>query len=75
MKINSFPLREERGTYTTTPDGYYAESIQFFTKAVTSTGKRVEFNYSFQDGDWCHKGQKSTGGPLDECWTPRKFYS
>ena len=62
------------GTYTTTPEGQYAESIQFFTKAVTSIGKRVEFNYSFQDGDWRHKGQKSTGGPLDECWTPRKFY-
>lgn len=62
------------GTYTTTAEGKYAESIQFFTKAVTSIGKRVEFDYSFQDGDWRHKGQKSTGGPLDECWTPRKFY-
>lgn len=62
------------GTYTTTAEGKYAESIQFFTKAVTSIGKRVEFDYSFQDGDWRHKGQKSTGGPLDECWTPRKFF-
>jgi len=62
------------GTYTTSAEGKYAESIQFFTKAVTSIGKRVEFDYSFQDGDWRHKGQKSTGGPLDECWTPRKFY-
>lgn len=63
------------GTYTTTPEGKYAESIQFFTKAVTSIGKRVEFTYSFQDGDWRHKGQKSTGGPMDECWTPRKYYT
>jgi hypothetical protein len=62
------------GTYTTSAEGKYAESIQFFTKAMTSIGKRVEFNYSFQNGDWRHKGQKSTGGPLDECWTPRKFY-
>ena len=63
------------GTYTTTPEGKYAESIQFFTKAVTSIGKRVEFTDSFQDGDWRHKGQKSTGGPMDECWTPRKYYT
>lgn len=61
------------GTYTAV-EGKYVESIQFFTKAVTSIGKRVEFDYSFLDGDWRHKGQKSTGGPLDECWTPRKFY-
>jgi hypothetical protein len=48
--------------------------IEFFTKAASSIGKSVEFTYSFQDGDWRHKGQKSTGGPMDECWTPRKFY-
>jgi len=62
------------GTYTTSAEGKYVETIEFFTKAVSSIGKSVEFTYSFQDGDWRHKGQKSTGGPLDECWTPRKFY-
>ena len=62
------------GTYTTSADGKYVETIEFFTKAASSIGKSVEFTYSFQDGDWRHKGQKSTGGPMDECWTPRKFY-
>ena len=62
------------GTYTTSADGKYVETIAFFTKAASSIGKNVEFTYSFQDGDWRHKGQKSTGGPMDECWTPRKFY-
>jgi hypothetical protein len=27
--------------------------------------------YSFVDGDWRHKGVKSTGGPMDECWSRR----
>ena len=62
------------GTYTTSADGKYEETIEFFTKAASSIGKRVTFDYSFKDGDWRHKGQKSTGGPLDECWTPRSFY-
>ena len=62
------------GTYTTSADGKYVETIEFFTKAASSIGKSVEFTYSFKDGDWRHKGQKSTGGPMDECWTPRKFY-
>ena len=62
------------GTYTTSVDGKYVETIEFFTKAASSIGKSVEFTYSFKDGDWRHKGQKSTGGPMDECWTPRKFY-
>jgi hypothetical protein len=62
------------GTYTTTLDGKYVETIEFFTKASSSIGKSVAFEYSIKDGDWRHKGQKSTGGPLDECWTPRSFY-
>ena len=62
------------GTYKTSSDGKYVETIEFFTKAASSIGKSVAFDYSFKDGDWRHKGQKSTGGPLDECWTPRSFY-
>lgn len=62
------------GTYRTSIDGKYEETIEFFTKAASSIGKRVAFDYSFKDGDWRHKGQKSTGGPLDECWTPRSFF-
>jgi hypothetical protein len=58
------------GSYTT-KDGKYSESIEFFTKTPESVGKALQFDYSFVDGDWRHKGQKSTGGALDECWTRR----
>lgn len=59
------------GTYTT-ENGKYTETIHFFTKTAESVGKSLSFDYSFVDGDWRHKGQKSTGGPLDECWTKRE---
>ena len=59
------------GTYTT-ENGKYSENIQFFTKTPESVGKNLTFNYSFVNGDWRHKGQKSTGGPLDECWSKRE---
>lgn len=59
------------GTYTTV-DGKYTENIEFFTKTAESIGKSLVFDYSFVDGDWRHKGQKSTGGPLDECWSKRE---
>lgn len=59
------------GTYTT-ENGKYTETIHFFTKTAESVGKSISFEYSFVDGDWRHKGQKSTGGPLDECWTKRE---
>jgi hypothetical protein len=52
--------------------GKYTETIEFFTKTPESVGKTLDFQYSFVDGDWRHKGVKSTGGPLDECWTPRE---
>lgn len=58
------------GTYTTA-NGKYTESIEFFTKTPESVGKSLSFDFSFVDGDWRHKGEKSTGGPLDECWSPR----
>ena len=59
------------GTYTT-ENGNYTEKIEFFTKTTESVGKTLTFNYSFVDGDWRHKGEKSTGGPMDECWTKRE---
>jgi len=52
-------------------NGKYIENIEYFTKTAQSVGKSVEFSYSVLEGDWRHKGQKSTGGPLDECWTKR----
>lgn len=58
------------GMYTT-GDGKYTETIEFFTKAAESVGKKLSFDYSFDNGDWRHRGQKSTGGTLDECWSRR----
>lgn len=60
------------GTYTT-ENGKYTETIHFFTKTAESVGKTLNFDYSFVNGDWRHKGQKSTGGPMDECWTKREI--
>lgn len=59
------------GTYTTA-NGKYTENIEFFTKTPESIGKSLSFGYSFVNGDWRHKGEKSTGGPLDECWSRRE---
>jgi hypothetical protein len=59
------------GTYATTKD-QYTESIEFFTKTPDSVGKKVSFGYSIVNGDWRHKGEKSTGGPMDECWSRRE---
>ncbi|MEJ7828801.1 MAG: hypothetical protein WKF91_11410 [Segetibacter sp.] len=41
---------------------------------VRSVGKSHTFNYSFVDGDWRHKGQKSTGVAMDECWSKRETF-
>lgn len=59
------------GTYTT-ENGKYTETIHFFTKTAASVGKVLAFDYSFVDGDWRHKGLKSTGGVMDECWSRRE---
>ncbi|MGV3507888.1 MAG: hypothetical protein ACO1N7_01265 [Sphingobacteriaceae bacterium] len=59
------------GTYTT-KNGVYTENIEFFTKTAESVGKTMSFQYSFENGDWRHKGQKSTGGVMDECWSRRE---
>jgi hypothetical protein len=59
------------GSYTT-DNGKYTENIDFFTKTPASIGKSLVFDYSFDNGDWRHKGEKSTGGALDECWTRRE---
>lgn len=59
------------GTYTA-KDGKYIEHVDFFTKTPESVGKTLNFQYAFVDGDWRHKGEKSTGGPMDECWSRRE---
>ena len=60
------------GSYTT-ENGKYTENIEFFTKTAESVGKSLSFQYSFVNGDWRHKGEKSTGGPIDECWSRREI--
>src|SRR5215203_6898507 len=59
------------GSYATN-NGKYTENIEFFTKTPESVGKTLVFDYSFVNGDWRHKGQKSVGGTMDECWTRRE---
>ncbi len=59
------------GTYVSSP-GKYTETVDFFTKTSESVGKTLPFTYSFDNGDWRHQGQKSTGGAMDECWTRRE---
>lgn len=59
------------GTYTTS-DGKYTENIEFFTKTSESVGKTLVFDFSFVNGDWRHRGEKSTGGAMDECWSKRE---
>lgn len=59
------------GSYTSN-NGIYTENIEFFTKTSESVGKSLSFQYSFVNGDWRHKGEKSTGGPMDECWSRRE---
>lgn len=61
------------GTYTTV-NGKYTENIEFFTKTSASVGKILSFDYSFVNGDWRHRGEKSTGGAMDECWSKRETF-
>jgi hypothetical protein len=53
-------------------DGKYTEHVEFFTKTPESVGKTLSFEYLFVNGDWRHKGEKSTGGQMDECWSKRE---
>ncbi len=61
------------GGYYNTQGNTYTEEIVFFTKASSSIGKKLPFEFQIQDGIWRHKGQKSTGGPMDEAWSRREL--
>lgn len=61
------------GGYYSTQGNTYTEEIVFFTKASSSIGKKLPFEFQIQDGIWRHKGQKSTGGPMDEAWSRREL--
>lgn len=61
------------GGFYSTQANTYTEEIVFFTKASSSIGKKLIFDFQIQDGIWRHKGQKSTGGPMDEAWSRREL--
>ncbi len=58
------------GTYTS-ENGKYVELIDFFSRDNTRVGMSLEFDFSFEEGNWHHKGLSSKGDPIDEIWTKR----
>lgn len=59
------------GTYTTV-NGKYTETIEVFSRDNSRVGAKLEFEYSFIEGDWRHQGKSSKGDPIDEIWTKRE---
>lgn len=59
------------GTYTTV-NGKYTETIEVFSRDNSRVGAKLEFEYSFVEGDWRHQGKSSKGDPIDEIWTKRE---
>lgn len=59
------------GTYTT-ENGKYTETIEVFSRDNNRVGAKLEFDFSFVDGNWRHSGKSSTGQPIDEIWTLRQ---
>lgn len=59
------------GTYTA-KDGKYTEVIDFFSRDNSRAGMKLQFDFSFVDGDWRHQGLSSKGEPIDEIWSKRE---
>ncbi|HNT49593.1 MAG TPA: membrane or secreted protein [Cyclobacteriaceae bacterium] len=59
------------GTYTT-ENGKYTETIEVFSRDNSRVGAKLEFDFSFVDGNWRHSGKSSKGDPIDEIWTQRQ---
>jgi len=59
------------GTYTT-ENGKYTETIEVFSRDNNRVGAKLEFDFSFVEGNWRHSGKSSTGQPIDEIWTQRQ---
>jgi hypothetical protein len=59
------------GTYTTI-NGKYTESIEFFSRDNSRVGSKLEFDFSFIDEDWRHRGKSSKGDLIDEIWSKRE---
>ncbi|MCW5912247.1 MAG: membrane or secreted protein [Cyclobacteriaceae bacterium] len=59
------------GTYTS-ENGKYTETIEVFSRDNSRVGAKLEFDFSFVDGNWRHSGKSSAGQPIDEIWTQRQ---
>lgn len=59
------------GTYTLI-DGNYTESIDFFSRDNSRTGRSITFGAAIDGNEWHHTGQSSTGGTVDEIWSREK---
>ncbi|MBN09089.1 MAG: hypothetical protein CMC79_01770 [Flavobacteriaceae bacterium] len=52
-------------------DGKYSESIEYFSRDNSRSGKTLSFSFNQEQNDWYHKGFSSQGKPLHEIWTLR----
>lgn len=59
------------GTYTLS-GGKYTESIDFFSRDNSRTGRSLTFGAAINGDEWHHTGQSSTGGAVDEIWSREK---
>ena len=59
------------GTYTLS-GGNYTESIDFFSRDNSRTGRSLTFGAAINGDEWHHTGQSSTGGAVDEIWSREK---
>ncbi len=59
------------GTYTLS-GGDYTESIDFFSRDNSRTGRSLTFKAATDGQEWHHTGQSSTGGTVDEIWSREK---
>ena len=59
------------GSYRTTADGLYVESIEFFSRDPSRVGKSLSFDFKLMNDAWVHRGQSSQGKPIHEVWSRR----
>jgi hypothetical protein len=55
------------GTYKL-QDDQYAETIQFFSRDNSRSGKSLTFECKLIGTDWYHKGRGTSGNPVSEVW-------
>jgi hypothetical protein len=59
------------GTYKL-QDDQYTETIQFFSRDNSRSGKSLMFECKLIGTDWYHKGKGTTGNPVSEVWEKAK---